>query len=432
MELKSLTGYSTLSKGLGFLENLPRDWKITALRTSIYKFFYQMILPYISIYTIALGASATQLGLVNSIGMGAAGILGPFTGWLIDRIGTKKIYLAGIGLLAISYLSYGVAQSWHIIIVAMLTYWIGFTVSIHGCAVICANSLPVADRATAMSCCETLAAGFLGMIGPVLGAWLVSLFGGVNASGIRPLFFLNLAATLATFLFILTKLAGRKWGNLAESKPNFLKDLSQIFERGHNLKRFLGISALTFLPQGMIIPFTHVFASELKGADQYVLGAMVTGFAVTPFVLGIPLGRLADRIGRKKVLYLVAPLLWASNLMLIWAPNPVFLIIAGALQGFFFINAVITGAITFELVPREQMGRWLGIVRFFRMFPAAGAAYFAGFLWDKLGPQWVFLCFIGLDVLIRIPLLIGMPETLGLRKKNQEKNKEETFYDVSK
>ena len=171
----------------------------------------------------------------------------------------------------------------------------------------------------------------------------------------------------------------------------------------------------------MVIPFTHVFARELKGADQYILGAMVTAFAVTPFVLGIPLGRLADKIGRKKVLYLVGPLFWASNLMLIWASSPVFLIAAGALQGFFYINTVVTGAITFELVPHEQMGRWLGMVRFFRLFPAAGAAYLAGFLWDNLGPQWVFLCFIGLDILIRIPLLIGMPETLGPRKRCQEK-----------
>lgn len=421
MELKSIGAYGTLSKGVGFLENLPRDWKITALRTSIYRFFYQMLLPYVSIYTIALGATGTQLGMVNGIGMGAAGALGPFTGWLIDRIGTKKIYLAGIGLLAISYFFYGVAQSWPIIIVAVLAYWIGFTISTHGCAVICGNSLPVADRATAMSCCETLAAGFLGMISPVLGAWLVSIFGGVNVNGIRPLFFLNLAGTLATFLLLLTQLSGRKWGSLGGSKPDFLKDLSQVFEQGHNLKRFLVISAFTFLPQGMVIPFTHVFARELKGADQYILGAMVTAFAVTPFVLGIPLGRLADKIGRKKVLYLVGPLFWASNLMLIWAPSPVFLIAAGALQGFFYINTVVTGAITFELVPHEQMGRWLGMVRFFRLFPAAGAAYLAGFLWDNLGPQWVFLCFIGLDILIRIPLLIGMPETLGPRKRCQEK-----------
>jgi hypothetical protein len=69
MELKSIGAYGTLSKGVGFLENLPRDWKITALRTSIYRFFYQMLLPYVSIYTIALGATGTQLGMVNGIGL---------------------------------------------------------------------------------------------------------------------------------------------------------------------------------------------------------------------------------------------------------------------------------------------------------------------------------------------------------------------------
>ena len=79
-----------------------------------------MILPYISVYTVALGATGTQLGIVNSAGMCVAALLGPLTGWLIDRIGTKMIYLVSIGLLVISYLTYGVAQSWTIIIIAMI------------------------------------------------------------------------------------------------------------------------------------------------------------------------------------------------------------------------------------------------------------------------------------------------------------------------
>ena len=33
-----------------------------------------------------------------------AGLAGPFTGWLIDRHGPRSFYLAGIGLLAVSYL----------------------------------------------------------------------------------------------------------------------------------------------------------------------------------------------------------------------------------------------------------------------------------------------------------------------------------------
>jgi len=337
--------------------------------------------------------------------------LAPLTGWLIDRIGARRIYLVGITLLIMSYLAYGVAQTWLIIIVAMVAYWLGFVISGHSCTVICGNSLANEDRATGMSFCEIFAAGILGIAAPMLGALLVTTFGGVNINGIRPLFFISLAGTIATFFLILTQLPNRKWGKLGETTSGFFRDFFQVFKQGHNLKRWLVITSISYLPFGMILPFTQPFAYEVKGAEQYVLGAMVTAFAIMPLVLGIPLGRLADQIGRKKVLYLMIPLVWASSLMLIWAPGPEFLITAGILQGFIYICSTIDGAMTFELVPPEQMGRWLGIVRFFRMLLAAGSAFVAGVIWDNVGPQYVFLAVIGLDIFIRIPLLIGMPET---------------------
>mgnify|MGYP001015830081 FL=1 len=97
---------------LAFLERQQRDWKVTVLRTSLDKFAYQMVFPYLSIYIVALGATGTQLGIVNSAGMVVAGLCGPFTGWFIDRVGPKRIYLVGIGLLTGSYLTYGLAQRW--------------------------------------------------------------------------------------------------------------------------------------------------------------------------------------------------------------------------------------------------------------------------------------------------------------------------------
>ena len=404
-----------ITKAADFFRRQQRDWYVVVTRSSLDRFVYQMVFPYLSIYTVALGASATQLGLVNSLGMGTASVFSLLSGWLIDRIGTKKIYLTGITLLAISYLTYGLAANWLIIIIAMMAYWLGFTTSGHSCATVCANSLANQDRATGMSLCETFAAGFLGMAGPMIGALLVTQFGGVNVRGIRPLFFIGLAVTVVTFLLIYTQLSDRRWTRPSVTRTSLFKDFSQVFKEGRHLRRWLIISSVTYLPLGMVLPFCQVFAHEFKGADQYILGYMVTGFALTPLVFGLPFGRLADEIGRKKVLFLIAPLFWASNLTLIWAPGPGFLIAAGILQGFYFVSITVTGAMTFELVPAEQMGRWLGIIRFARLLLSAGSAYAGGIIWDNLGPQYVFLTIIGLDLFIRIPLLIGMPETLHLR-----------------
>lgn len=404
-----------LGSGLSFLKRQQRDWKITVLRTSLDKLAYQMVFPYLSIYIVALGATGTQLGIVNSVGMIIAGFCGPFTGWLIDRIGPKKIYMTGIGFMAVSYLTYGLAQSWGVTIIAMIGYWLGFSTSNHSCATICGNCLVNRDRATGMLICETVAAGLLGMAGPMLATWLVMRFGGVNIDGIRPLFFSGLMITIGTFVVVLTQLSDRKWVKAGSQRPIMLKDIPAVLKGGRHLKKWLVIASIAQLPLGMVFPFTQVFAYQIKGANEFVLGAMVTGSALASIALAIPLGRLADRIGRKKILYITIPLFWISNLMLIWAPSPAFLVVAGILQGFYFIGASIAAAIERELVPPEQMGRWVGINRFFKMVLSAILALSAGIIWDKIGPQYIFILFVGIDLLIRMPLLISIPETLHNR-----------------
>jgi len=406
-----------IAAGISFVRRQDRDWKITVVRSSLSTFFYQMAFPYISIYTLALGATATQLGIVNSLGMGLAGLIGPLVGWTIDSYGVKRVYLIGIGLLAASYLAYGTARSWHIAIFAVLAFWLGQTASGVSCSVICGNTLASRDRATGMSLCETVAAGLLGIAAPLLGAFLVRRFGGADVSGIRPVFFVCLAGTLVTFFLIFGKLSNRKWGVRGATGPwAFWRELTTVLKERPRLRRWIVVSSLNFLPMGMVLPFTQPFAHVVKGADEFILGAMVTGFAVTPLVFGVFIGRLADKIGRKRVLYFTTPFCWISSLLLLYAPNGGVLIAAGVLQGFYYVSSVIAGAMTFELMAPEQMGKWLGILRLFRMCLAACAAYAAGAIWDNVGPQYVFLTVIGLDLLIKMPLLISMPETLMLEE----------------
>lgn len=406
-----------LAAALHFISRQQRDWKVTVGRTSLDKLAYQMIFPYLSIYIVALGASATQLGMVNSIGMIFAGIASPLVGWFIDRTGPKKIYLTGIGFMAISYLMYSLAVGWTITIFAMIAYWLGQSISTQSCATVCGNCLPNKDRATGMTICETVAAGLLGMVGPMLAAWLITAFGGVSVDGIRPLFFVALAISIGSLILVYTQLSNRKWNNVHRSPQNIFSDLYGIIKGGRYLRRWLVLAAIGNLPLGMIFPFSQVFANEAKGADGFILAAMVTGASLTSIVLAIPLGRLADRIGRKRILYLTVPLFWASNAILVWATNPAWLVIAGVLQGFYWIGAPIAMAMERELVPADQMGRWLGITRCFRMLFNAAMAFIAGLIWDKIGPHFVFMAFVALDLLIRMPLLISMPETLNSRFK---------------
>ena len=49
----------------------------------------------------------------------------------------------------------------------------------------------------------------------------------------------------------------------------------------------------------------------------------------------------------------------------------------------------------------------------------AAVAFLSGMIWDKIGPQYVFLTFIVLELGIRLPLLVSVPETLNSQMYNQ-------------
>jgi MFS family permease len=395
-----------------FVRRQQRDWIVTVVRTSLDRLAYQIVFPYLSIYIIALGASATQLGIVNSLGLIAAGLVSPFIGWLIDRHGPRSFYLAGIGLLAVSYLAYAIAGSWVMAIGAMVAYWLGYSISGHSCATICGNCLANRDRATAMMVCETVGAGLLGIVGPLVGAVIVASSGAVDPAAIRPLFVIGFLISAVTFVIVLTQLSPQRW-SLGRRGGAFFGDLREVL-RGPARGRWLVIAAVGQLPVGMVFAFSQVFAHEVKGADAFVLGAMAAATALVSIVLAIPLGRLADRIGRKRVLFLTTPLFCLSNVVLIWAPAPIFLVVAGGLQAFFYLGGPVQAAMERELVPADQMGRWIGIARVVRLLLSAVMVLVAGLIWDGIGPAWVFVAYVAIELAIRVPLLATMRDTLGI------------------
>ena len=87
-----------------------KAWRITVYRTSMERLAYKMILPYLSLFIILLGATKTQYGYITSAGLIVGGIMGPFVGQSIDRFGPKKVYLIGIYILIGGYLALSAAK----------------------------------------------------------------------------------------------------------------------------------------------------------------------------------------------------------------------------------------------------------------------------------------------------------------------------------
>lgn len=406
---------TTIERVIGFIRRQKHNYRVAITRSAVSSFLINLTAQYDSIYTVALGADSVELGMISSIGNGISALISTPVGWLVDRHGLKRFYLLGMGLLAGGSLVYALAPTWEVIIAAIILLSISMRLTGTGCSVICADSVRNENRVTAQNLCVTLAS-LLSMIAPLVAAPLVTAFGGMTVEGIRPLYYIRFVGYGLILLFVAAQLGEpRRVVRTAEARanPGFVGDFRRIFEGGGPLRRWLLVASLTWFPMAITSPFLQIFAHQMKGADQYLLGIMTTATILTRLLFGIPLGRLADRIGRKKVIYLLTPLWYASHLLLVFSFSAATLILAGALQTFYFISSGVTGAMTLELVPLERMGKWSGLIGLSRGLVTIPAPVLGGLIWKELGPVYVFLIPLGVDLLLKIPLLITVPETLG-------------------
>ncbi|KON30502.1 hypothetical protein AC480_01020 [miscellaneous Crenarchaeota group archaeon SMTZ1-55] len=177
------------------------NWKAVVIRQVFNRFFNEVVAQYSSIYIHMLGASPVELGAVNSASGAANAFVSLPLGWMRDRYSLRKIYVIGVGLVALVSLLYAVATSWQILTVALFTS--GFATSFGSCVVICDVSLPNRDRATGKALCEGLGA-LPTLFAPILAASLITWFGGISTENIRRLYWIQVVAMIGLFLYVAT------------------------------------------------------------------------------------------------------------------------------------------------------------------------------------------------------------------------------------
>ena len=237
---------------LGFMGRQKHNYRVGVARSAANNLLMSLTSQYNAIYTVGLGANAVQLGALSSIGNAISTLVSIPIGWLVDRRGIRLFFLLSIALTAGGALLYGVARDWRVLIAATLLASIAMRLSGTSSSVICADSVQNKDRMTAQNVCGTLSA-VASMVSPILAAYLVTAFGGMNVEGIRPLYYVRFAGYGLVFLLVAVALREPRRRQLggAESGLGFLGDYGQLLRGRPILGRWIVVSALTSLPMAV-------------------------------------------------------------------------------------------------------------------------------------------------------------------------------------
>jgi MFS family permease len=409
-----------------FFRELDRRIKVLFAFLGIHTWHRNLPTQYNQLYATSLGATPIELGSLESASLAASSIISVPSGWIADKYGAKKVILIGLALTAVVSAIYGFADTWWTLIPAILLSGASIRLVMPYVDVLFINYAKPKQRSMVMSLSRTLWAIpriFTSMIAAVI----VTNFGGMNATGIRPLYFIQLV--LGSFVFLAIALWLKTSSETPAKRPvrgdevggGFIQDFRDVFKGEKWLKRWLIIMILRNVGMRLSLPFTPLWIVNEKGADPYLLGIMGTAGILVSILLQIPAGRLADKIGRKRAFYLFRPFAYLGTLLLVFAPRVEYLIVVGVLgyigvaggggglSGVSFIPFI---TMNFEMVSEEKRGRWLGILGFFSIlsFPVS---ILGGFMWQQGLMIEVLLLPILLEVLIAIPILRSVPDTLG-------------------
>lgn len=411
-----------------FFRSIDRRIRVLFVFLGIHLWHRDLPAQYNQLYATALGANPVELGSLDSVGSIASSLISVPSGLIADRFGAKKVILIGLAMSALVSALYSLASSWWILIPAIILYGACQRLVMPYVDVLFINYSKPQQRSMVMSLSRTLWA-IPRLVTSVVAAIIVTYFGGVNTEGIRPLYFIQLVLGTFVFLAIAIWLAPATNSNEHNARiqrnrsdhGGVIADFREVFAGEPWLKRWLVIMILRNVGMRLAMPFTPLWIVDVKGADPYILGLMGLGNTLVGLLLQLPVGRLADRIGRKRAFYLFRPFVYIGTLLLVFTPKPEYLIIVGMLGyiglvggggggGLGGVSFVPLITMNFELVSEEKRGRWLGLLGFFGIvsFPIS---IIGGFMWYQGLMMEVLLFPIVLDV-IAILMMRTIPDTV--------------------
>lgn len=282
---------------MGQIFGFPRIVFILGLVSLFMDVSSEMIVPLMPIFlNDVLNASKTSIGLIEGIAESTASLLKVISGWFSDRIGKRKpLIFWGYSLSVLSRPILAGATSW----IGVLVYRFidrvgkGIRTSPRDALIADVTEKSIIGRAF----------GFhraMDTLGAVIGPGLAFVLLAASSNNMRLVFWLSMVPGLLAILTIAIFVRDVPIGELKVIKPErrkiFIKNIDGRF------KLFLFI--VTLFTLGKIPEAFLVLRAKEAGVDIRLIPVLYLLFNITSALLATPFGIIADRFGKRKIIFL--------------------------------------------------------------------------------------------------------------------------------
>jgi DHA1 family multidrug resistance protein-like MFS transporter len=341
-----------------------------SISASVVMLGFGIIMPFLPVYAQILGANTgLDIGLLSSAFLITRTFLATPSGSISDRIGRKKMIMAGLFIYTIVSFLFGLSQTWMELLIYRSIQGIASAMVWPPSTALIADLTPPGKRGSAMGLYNSISmAGWV--IGPGSGAaiqwYSKNVLSMSQLDSFRIPFYVS--SVLSVIALILVYITVKVPSTPANHKSPIIKmpfrEVNSKFKKTIYAMLFVAVSygfATSFVDPMLVYFAQHEYGLT---ADE-VTASMGIIFSVSGVVmLGVQLyaGRLADRFSKKKLIAIFTTLAQVSTMIMPFSGNVANIGIVMALRsGLYSITSPAYTALQQDLFPQKVRGTLTGL-----------------------------------------------------------------------
>lgn len=403
------------------IKHLPRNIWVVSVTSFFMDISSEMVLNILPLYlSTVLGVKANIIGLIEGVAEATSSLLKLFSGWLSDRLGTRKwLAVAGYGLSAIAKPFFYIANSWGAVAGIRWADRVGKGIRTAPRDALVADNVKPHQRGLAFGLhrAADTAGAMLGILIAILIVTQIKARTGTDTLTRGTFQTIVLVSMIPALLAVLVLAIGTR-----ESKPTGSAKAVRVTFKGLGKPFAMFMLIVGLFDLGNSSDAFLVLRAENVGMNLINILVMLAVFNLVYALISTPAGIISDRIGRRKVIiggWIVYAMIYLGFAL---AKTPVAIWLLYVTYGIYYGMAYGTAkAMISDIVPYNMRGTAFGTYNAILGILDFPASLIAGLLWSGLGgwqgfgPSAPFFFGAGMATLAVLMFIMWKPDLSGIQ-----------------